>query len=181
MYYATMVMHNIDHEPWDVWNRKMGRLLVQTQNIDPKRCARGSWDPAGPTKDQWGDHGGRLMTTSLSALTLEVYYRYLPRYSLDGPPASARHGDRAEVAIGMVVTGVSPRSPRKAATPSPGGGGRWERRRLPLQFPPAAAGGLGGRVHPQFPRTARRAVGRHATIVHGQSKRAVSSWWMIRR
>ena len=86
-YYATMVMHNIDHEPWDVWNRKMRRLFVDTQNVDPKRCARGSWDPNGPTKDQWGDHGGRLMMTSLSALTLEVYYRYLPLYALDGRPA----------------------------------------------------------------------------------------------
>ena len=27
--------------------------------------------------------GGRVMSTSLSALTLEVYYRYLPLYKLD--------------------------------------------------------------------------------------------------
>ena len=42
----------------------------------------------------WGDIGGRLMMTSLSALTLEVYYRYLPLYKLDEeasspPPAAA--------------------------------------------------------------------------------------------
>jgi hypothetical protein len=33
----------------------------------------------------WGNQGGRLMMTSLSALTLEVYYRYLPLYKLDDP------------------------------------------------------------------------------------------------
>ena len=48
---------------------------------------RGSWDPNGPTADPWGGHGGRHMITSLSVLTLEVYYRYLPLYSRDGPSA----------------------------------------------------------------------------------------------
>ena len=36
-----------------------------------------------PSKDAWGDAGGRVMMTSLAALTLEVYYRYLPLYKLD--------------------------------------------------------------------------------------------------
>jgi len=47
------------------------------------RCSAGSWDPNKPTKDAWGEPGGRLMMTSLSCLTLEVYYRYLPLYKLD--------------------------------------------------------------------------------------------------
>ena len=40
----------------------------------------GSWPPE---KDAWGKSGGRLMTTSLSTLTLEVYYRYLPLFKTD--------------------------------------------------------------------------------------------------
>ena len=36
----------------------------------------GSWDPDGA----WGDSGGRILYTSLSLLTLEVYYRHLPLY-----------------------------------------------------------------------------------------------------
>ncbi len=84
-YYATMVMHNIHDQSWDTWNRKMKRLLVETQNVDSHRCARGSWDPDGPAKDQWGSQGGRHMMTSLSTLTLEVYYRYLPLYTKNGP------------------------------------------------------------------------------------------------
>ena len=38
---------------------------------------RGSWSPEG---DAWGGQMGRLGHTSLSILTLEVYYRHLPLY-----------------------------------------------------------------------------------------------------
>jgi hypothetical protein len=76
-YYAAQVMHNQPGPQWDQWNRRMRRILVQSQAT--KGCASGSWDPDRP-KDPWGGQGGRLMMTSLSALTLEVYYRYLPLY-----------------------------------------------------------------------------------------------------
>jgi hypothetical protein len=86
-YYATQVLHNVPGPDWDNWNRKMRKLLITTQV--KKGCARGSWDPVEPVKDQWGDAGGRIMMTSLSALTLEVYYRYLPLYKLEESPARA--------------------------------------------------------------------------------------------
>ena len=84
-YYATQVMHNVPGYDWDAWNRKMRKILIDTQVR--KGCAEGSWDPAVPAKDTWGEHGGRIMMTSLSCLTLEVYYRYLPLYKLDGQEA----------------------------------------------------------------------------------------------
>jgi hypothetical protein len=80
-YYATQVMHNMAGPEWDTWNRKMRRVLIDSQ--EKESCAAGSWDPMKPSKDAWGDAGGRIMTTSLAALTLEVYYRYLPLYKLD--------------------------------------------------------------------------------------------------
>jgi hypothetical protein len=80
-YYATQVMHNLPGSEWDQWNRKMRKILIETQNKEG--CSAGSWDPNKPTKDAWGEPGGRLMMTSLSCLTLEVYYRYLPLYKLD--------------------------------------------------------------------------------------------------
>jgi len=80
-YYATQVMHNVPGKEWDEWNRQMRRILIETQ--EKTGCAAGSWDPQKPEPDAWGNHGGRLMVTSLSALTLEVYYRYLPLYQLD--------------------------------------------------------------------------------------------------
>ena len=79
-YYATQVMHNMSGPEWDTWNRKMRNLLVHTQVRNVDECADGSW---APEKDAWGKSGGRLMTTSLSALTLEVYYRYLPLFKTD--------------------------------------------------------------------------------------------------
>lgn len=81
-YYATQAMHNVPGKEWDEWNRTMRRILIETQ--DKTGCAAGSWDPDRPSPDAWGRSGGRLMVTSLSALTLEVYYRYLPLYKLDG-------------------------------------------------------------------------------------------------
>jgi hypothetical protein len=80
-YYATLVMHNMSGKEWDTWNRQMRRVLVQTQVR--QGCASGSWDPDHPAPDAWGMAGGRLMLTALSALTLEVYYRYLPLFKVD--------------------------------------------------------------------------------------------------
>ena len=77
-YYATQVMHNLPGEQWDTWNRQMRRVLIDTQ--DKEGCAKGSWDPK---EHGFGDQGGRIFVTSLSALTLEIYYRYLPLYKTD--------------------------------------------------------------------------------------------------
>ena len=44
----------------------------------------GHWES--PVK---GEHtGGTVQDTCFCTLMLEVYYRYLPLYSLDGPPAA---------------------------------------------------------------------------------------------
>mgnify|MGYP005844356327 CR=1 FL=1 len=98
-YYATQVLHHLADARWDTWNREMRRILVETQCQGG--CAEGSWDPMRPTQDPWGLAGGRLMMTSLSALTLEVYYRHLPLYQLDQPeradipPAAKEAADAA--------------------------------------------------------------------------------------
>jgi hypothetical protein len=80
-YYATQVMHNLPGSQWDDWNRRMRKILIESQVKEG--CAAGSWDPERPYPDPWGGAGGRMMMTSLSCLTLEVYYRYLPLYQLD--------------------------------------------------------------------------------------------------
>ena len=74
-------MHNQPGPEWKTWNRKIRRILIETQATEG--CAAGSWAPQTPSPDPWGSRGGRLMMTSLSALTLEVYYRYLPLYKVD--------------------------------------------------------------------------------------------------
>jgi hypothetical protein len=53
-------------------------LKSQDQGKDSKRpYQEGSWDPK---TDAHGSVGGRIMFTSLSLLSLEVYYRHLPLY-----------------------------------------------------------------------------------------------------
>jgi hypothetical protein len=87
-YYAMQVMHNQPGPEWDAWDRKTRRLLVESQCHEG--CAAGSWDPQKPSPDAWAVQGGRLMTTCLGTLTLEVYYRYLPLYTL-GAKDKAKH------------------------------------------------------------------------------------------
>lgn len=73
-YYATQVLHHIGGSSWKRWNRRMRDHLIDTQSKEGHE--RGSWF----FKEAWSDRGGRLYTTALSILTLEVYYRYLPIY-----------------------------------------------------------------------------------------------------
>jgi hypothetical protein len=85
-YYATQVMHNMLGPDWDAWNRKMRHTLIETQTKEG--CAMGSWEPNRVMTPLCSGAGGRLMATSLSALTLEVYYRYLPLFKLDAELAA---------------------------------------------------------------------------------------------
>jgi hypothetical protein len=75
LYYGAMAMHNDPGPEWDAWNRRMRRVLIDSQVR--YGCGSGSWSAQGHTHCE---KGGRLMVTSLCALTLEVYYRYLPLY-----------------------------------------------------------------------------------------------------
>jgi hypothetical protein len=85
-------LHNLKNKDWDKWNPYVREELIKTQ-IKESGCASGSWDPLYPSEDRWGEAAGRLFETSLSILTLEVYYRYLPLYrtadteGLEGPAA----------------------------------------------------------------------------------------------
>jgi hypothetical protein len=74
-YYATQVMHHYDGDPWQRWNAKMREHLIATQARSGHES--GSWH----FDDQHGNVGGRLYTTAMAVMTLEVYYRYLPLYS----------------------------------------------------------------------------------------------------
>ena len=80
-YYASQVLHNMSGDEWDQWNRKMRKILVESQCRDASTCANGSWNPAG---DLWASRGGRVMMTSLVVLTLEIYYRYAPLWDDGG-------------------------------------------------------------------------------------------------
>jgi antitoxin component YwqK of YwqJK toxin-antitoxin module len=69
-YYGTYAMFQLGGKGWKAWNDAMKTAVraSQRQNDHPA----GSWDPIGP----WGYAGGRVYTTAMMALCLEVYWRY---------------------------------------------------------------------------------------------------------
>ena len=76
-YYGTLAMYQVGGERWDVWNRALQARLLPLQNT--QGTLAGSWDP----NTVWGGYGGRVYTTAMATLCLEVYYRYLPIYQAD--------------------------------------------------------------------------------------------------
>lgn len=74
-YYATLLIFHTQNELWPQWNQQMRDYLIKTQAKQGHET--GSWHFPG---DRYGDVGGRLYTTCMATLTLEVYYRYLPLY-----------------------------------------------------------------------------------------------------
>jgi len=69
-YYGTLCVFQQGGEVWNKWNAGMLNALAEHQ------CKlgddAGSWNPAGEFSSEWG----RVGQTALSALCLEVYYRY---------------------------------------------------------------------------------------------------------
>ena len=73
-YYATQVLAHRGGTAWREWNKELRDYLVGSQARSGH--AAGSWF----FPDIHGSVGGRLYTTSISAMILEVYYRHMPLY-----------------------------------------------------------------------------------------------------
>jgi hypothetical protein len=81
-YYGSLGMFQVGGEYWKKWNASMKKVLLENQRkggpLDGTiKDIDGSFDPVGGGGVH---HGGRVMSTALAALSLEVYYRYLPLY-----------------------------------------------------------------------------------------------------
>ncbi|MEJ7595582.1 MAG: prenyltransferase/squalene oxidase repeat-containing protein [Planctomycetaceae bacterium] len=76
-YYGTLAMYQHGGKPWQDWNSSVRDMLVELQVQSGPMS--GTWDP----KDEWGRYGGRLYSTALATLSLEVYYRLLPLYRMN--------------------------------------------------------------------------------------------------
>lgn len=78
-FFAAQVLYQTHNDSTKAWQRALEARLRRTQCL--KGCSLGSWAPQEkPSPDGWAQPGGRLMTTCLSLLALEVYYRYLPMW-----------------------------------------------------------------------------------------------------
>jgi len=74
LYYGNLALYHYQGWIWERWNRDVRDFLVRTQHKTGPLA--GSWDP----NSEWSEPGGRVLSTCFAALTLEVYYRYLPLY-----------------------------------------------------------------------------------------------------
>jgi hypothetical protein len=73
VYYATLFAFQQQGDVWRAYNPAMKKTLIGAQHRgDPKKLG-GSWDP---TKGHTGHKVGRVGTTAMFALCLEIYYRY---------------------------------------------------------------------------------------------------------
>lgn len=73
-YYATQVMRHYGGPEWEKWNGEIRDWLVDAQEKEGNM--EGSWYFGHP----WAERGGRLYSTALSCMILEVYYRHMPIY-----------------------------------------------------------------------------------------------------
>ena len=81
-YYGTLSMFQMGGRHWQLWNESLKPVLLTNQ------CKGGALDGSAGDKDGswdcemgWAPTGGRVYTTAINALSLEVYYRYLPMYA----------------------------------------------------------------------------------------------------
>ncbi|MCK6471801.1 MAG: zf-HC2 domain-containing protein [Planctomycetes bacterium] len=73
-YYGTLCTFQQGGDVWKTWNDGLKGTLLPMQRVGGDED--GSWDPTGDYAGYWG----RVGQTAISALCLEVYYRYLPMY-----------------------------------------------------------------------------------------------------
>ena len=89
-YYATLALHQRQHSTeasaaaWHSWNDAMTAALTTTQTTEGTDA--GSWN----SNTVWGGYGGRVYTTSMAAMCLEVYYRYAPTQKSRGDWTATR-------------------------------------------------------------------------------------------
>ena len=81
-YYGTLAMFQMGGDHWKNWNKALKPALLDNQRkggpLDGSAAdVDGSWD----LLNVYDKRAGRVYTTAVGALCLEVYYRYLPMYS----------------------------------------------------------------------------------------------------
>ncbi len=73
-YFATQTLRNWGGDEWLRWNERLRDDLIAQQ--EQSGAEKGSWTPR--DRADYSISGGRLLTTCLATLTLQVYYRYQP-------------------------------------------------------------------------------------------------------
>ncbi len=85
-YYMTQAKFHKGKSTWENWNNSFAKVMIERQNAD------GSWTPQGEEERGYGPVYG----TEFSALSLMVYYRFLPTYKeikIDDAPTEKQADD----------------------------------------------------------------------------------------
>ncbi|GJM21356.1 MAG: hypothetical protein DHS20C15_12710 [Planctomycetota bacterium] len=69
-YYGSYALYQMGGKDWERWQKGI-EVIGEMQSKEGEQ--KGSWDPS---TDPWGGDGGRVYSTAILALTLEVFYRY---------------------------------------------------------------------------------------------------------
>jgi hypothetical protein len=70
-YFGTLATFELGGDAWNQWEKALDYSMVANQRMDGSHCTfKGSWDPVDP----WGADGGRVYSTALLTLCLEVLY-----------------------------------------------------------------------------------------------------------
>jgi hypothetical protein len=83
-YYAAQLLFQYtggEGELWETWNTKLRNFLIDAQAKEGHE--KGSWFLTG----HHSGAGGRLYSTAMCCMTLEVYYRHMPIYQRDAVEA----------------------------------------------------------------------------------------------
>ncbi|MFN6111459.1 MAG: hypothetical protein ACK493_13905 [Planctomycetota bacterium] len=73
-YYGTLALYHTGGRAWELWNQRLTEVLLRRQ-VQAGADA-GAW----PADGMWAGYGGKVFSTAMSTLCLEVYYRYQPIY-----------------------------------------------------------------------------------------------------
>ncbi|MDA3874335.1 MAG: terpene cyclase/mutase family protein [Kiritimatiellae bacterium] len=94
-YYATQVYFHTGGNTWSQWNRQFAPMVVKNQNPD------GSWNWDLGRSNEYGP----VYHTTFSALSLMVYYRYLPTMQTDqlAPPAAPEQPREPDDALEFTI------------------------------------------------------------------------------
>ena len=73
-YYGTYAAKQWGGDQWKQWKKAIEKALIENQRHENEMDNfYGSWNPQNAA---WGDDGGRVYSTAMCALILEVNYRY---------------------------------------------------------------------------------------------------------
>jgi len=83
VYYGTLALYQHQGPAWTDWNERIKETLPLLQKKNGSE--KGSWDKSAAHAAS----GGRVVSTTLATLSLEVYYRLLPMYGFRNKDAEA--------------------------------------------------------------------------------------------